>query len=463
MNPIDPAALDALRTLLGPGGLRSEDVAGTLDPGITPGNLDAGAVAFPASVEQVAAVVRLCAGQGIPMVPQGGRTGLAGGAVSAPGQLVVSTARLDRILDLDPLAGTAVVEAGVTLGRLQAAAAEHGLSVGIDLAARDSATLGGMVSTNAGGIEAFRHGTTRQRVLGLQAVLPSGEVMDDLKRVTKANEGYDIKQLLIGAEGTLGIVTAIVFSLVPLQPGQGTALVACPGAAEAVSLFRRLRNATGADLLAAEILWPDFARITARGLGLDALVAFAPQEAVFLLVEVAGNSPQEAAEHLETHLAEAIEAGEAQDAVLAKNAEERRRMWLIREESWEADKAFPHGFWYDVSVPQGALDGYARALFARAAELDPAMKVFLFGHLGDGNMHLTVTTGREMPELHDAVDAAVFAGLADCGGSFSAEHGIGLEKRAHLARRGDPAKLALMRSIKQALDPLGIMNPGKVI
>ena len=463
MNPIDPAALDALRTLLGPGGLRNTDVAGTLDPGITPGNLDAGVVAFPASVEQVAAVVRLCAGHGIPMVPQGGRTGLAGGAVSAPGQLVVSTARLDRILDLDPLAGTAVVEAGVTLGRLQEAAAEHGLSVGIDLAARDSATLGGMVSTNAGGIEAFRHGTTRQRVLGLQAVLPSGEVMDDRKRVTKANEGYDIKQLLIGAEGTLGIVTAIVFSLVPLQPGQGTALVACPGAAEAVSLFRRLRNATGPDLLAAEILWPDFARITARGLGLEALVAFAPGDSVYLLVEVAGDSAEQAADHLERHLADAIEAGEAQDAVLAKNAEERRRMWLIREESWEADKAFPHGFWYDVSVPQGALDGYARALFSSAAGLDPAMKVFLFGHLGDGNMHLTVTTGREMPELHEAVDAAVFAGLAECGGSFSAEHGIGLEKRAHLARRGDPAKLALMRTIKQALDPLGIMNPGKVI
>lgn len=463
MQTIPATALDALARLLGPGGLRTQDVAQTFDPGITAGNLDAGVLALPSSMEQVAQVVRLCAELGIPMVPQGGRTGLAGGAASSQGQLIVATARLNRILDLDPLAGTAVVEPGVTLVRLQEAAAEHGLSVGIDLAARDSATIGGMVSTNAGGIEAFRHGTTRQRVLGLQAVMPSGEVLDDLKRVTKANEGYDIKQLLIGAEGTLGIITAIALSLVPLQPGQGTALVACPDADGAVALFRRLRNAPGPDLLAAEILWPDFARITAHGLGLDALVAFAPRESVFLLVEVAGNDPQEAAEHLEAHLAEAIEAGEAQDAVLAKNAEERRRMWLIREESWEADKAMPHGFWYDVSVPQGKLDGYARALFARAGELDPAMKVFLFGHLGDGNMHLTVTTGREMPELHDAVDAAVFAGLAECGGSFSAEHGIGLEKRAHLARRGNPAKLALMRSIKQALDPLGIMNPGKVI
>lgn len=463
MNTLDPAVLDALGNLLGPGGLRSRDVATTLDPGITPGNLDAGVVAFPSCVEEVAAVVAFCAGRGIPIVPQGGRTGLAGAARSSPGELIVSTARLDRILDLDPLAGTVVVEPGVTLGRLQEAAAPHGLSVGIDLAARDSATLGGMVSTNAGGIEAFRHGTTRQRVLGLQAVLPSGEILNDLKRVTKANEGYDIKQLLIGAEGTLGIITAIALSLVPLQPGQGTALVSCSGAAEAVALFRRLRNASGPDLLAAEILWPDFARITARGLGLDALVAFAPDDSVFLLVEVAGDSPEQAAGHLEHHLAEAVDAGEAQDAVLAKNAEERRRMWLIREESWEADKAFPHGFWYDVSVPQGALDRYARNLFAHAGELDPAMKVFLFGHLGDGNMHLTVTTGREMPELHETVDAAVFAGLAECGGSFSAEHGIGLEKRAHLARRGDPAKLAIMRSVKQAIDPLGIMNPGKVL
>ena len=463
MTALDAAALDDLRDLLGPGGLKTDDVAGTFDPGITAGNLDAGVVALPESAEAVAAIVRLCAERGIAIVPQGGRTGLAGAARSEPGQLIVSTARLDRILDLDPLAGTAVVEPGVTLGRLQEAAAEHGLSVGIDLAARDSATLGGMVSTNAGGIEAFRHGTTRQRVLGLRAVLPTGEVFDDLKRVAKANEGYDIKQLLIGAEGTLGIVTAIALALVPLQPGQGTALVACPDAAGAVALFRRLRNAPGPDLLAAEILWPDFARITAKGLGLDALVAFAPQESVFLLVEVAGDSAEEAAGHLEAQLAEAIEAGEAQDAVLAKNAEERRRMWLIREESWEADKAMPHGFWYDVSVPQGALDGYARGLFARTAELDPAMKVFLFGHLGDGNMHLTVTTGRQMPQMHDAVDAAVFAGLAEAGGSFSAEHGIGLEKRAHLARRGDAAKLAVMRAVKQVLDPRGIMNPGKVI
>ena len=138
-------------------------------------------------------------------------------------------------------------------------------------------------------------------------------------------------------------------------------------------------------------------------------------------------------------------------------------MWLVREESWEADKAWPHGLWYDVSVPQGALDGYARGLFARIAAIDPGLKIFLFGHLGDGNMHLTVTSGREMPQLHDAVDAAVFEGLAACGGSFSAEHGIGLEKRTHLARLGDPAKLAVMRAIKRTLDPAGLMNPGKVI
>lgn len=462
MPALDAAVLDDLRNLLGPAGLRT-DAAGTLDPGIVPGNLDAGVVALPASTDEAAAVVRLCAARGVAMVPQGGRTGLASGARSVEGQLVVATARMDRIVDLDPLAGTAVVEAGVTLARLQAPAAEHGLSPGIDLAARDSATLGGMVSTNAGGIEAFRHGTTRHRVLGLEAVLPSGEVMSDLKRVAKANEGYDIKQLLVGAEGTLGIVTRIALALVPLQQGQGTALVACPGAAEAVALFRRLRNASGPELLAAEILWPAFARIVARGLKLDALVGFAPQDAVLLLVEVAGADAAAGQAHLEGHLADAIEAGEALDAVIAKNAEERRRMWLVREESWEVDKALPHGFWYDVSVPQAALDGYARRLFARIAAIDPALQVFLFGHLGDGNMHLTVTCGRERPELHDAVDGAVFEGLAACGGSFSAEHGIGLEKRAHLARLGDPAKLAVMRALKQALDPGGLMNPGKVI
>jgi FAD/FMN-containing dehydrogenase len=460
MDALDRAALDALRGILGPAGLRTEDVAGTLDPGLDAHNLDAGVVAFPATTAEVAAVVRLCAGRGIAVVPQGGRTGLAGGARSRPGELILATARLDRILEIEPGSATALAEAGVTLGALARAAAAHGLEPGIDLAARDSATLGGMVSTNAGGIEAFRHGTMRHRVLGLEAVLPSGEVVSDLKRVVKANEGYDVKQLLVGAEGTLGIVTRVALQLVPLRTDRATALVAARDAAGAVAVVRRLRAARDSTLLAAEIMWPGYARVTARSLRQEGVLAFAPEDALFLLAEVAG---EEAEERLATHLGSAVEAGEAIDAVIAKNAEERRRFWLIREESWEVDKALPHGFWFDVSVPPARLDAYARGAVARVTALDPTLRVFMMGHLGDGNMHVTVTCGRPRPELADAVADAVFAGLAEAGGSFSAEHGIGTEKRAYLAARADPAKLALMRVLKHAIDPRGIMNPGKVV
>jgi FAD/FMN-containing dehydrogenase len=255
-------------------------------------------------------------------------------------------------------------------------------------------------------------------------------------------------------------VTRIALRLVPLPADRASALVAVPDAAGAVAVMRRLQASRDSTLLAAELMWPAYARLTASRLRLDGVLAFAPGGALLLLVDVAGG---EAGERLAVHLGRAVEAGEATDAVIAKNEEERRRFWLIREESGEIEKAHPHGLWFDVSVPPGRLDAYARGAFARIAALDPGLRVFMMGHLGDGNMHLSVTCGRPRPELAGAVAAAVFEGLAETGGSFSAEHGIGLEKRAYLAARADPAKLALMLSLKRAIDPKGIMNPGKVL
>ncbi|MBT5433450.1 MAG: FAD-binding oxidoreductase, partial [Rhodospirillaceae bacterium] len=357
----------------------------------------------------------------------------------------------------------AVVEAGVVLSALQEEAAEHGLSTAIDLGARDSATIGGLISTNAGGIEAFRFGTMRHRILGIEAVLPSGEIVSDLKRVVKANEGYDIKQLLIGAEGTLGIVTRAVVNLVPLDGETATGLVSCPTSGDALALFKRLRASQKATLVASEIMWPGFARATSAALGLDALTAFAPDDHVYLLVEMAGETSDGTQMIVEELLGDALEAQEASDAVLAKSAEERRRMWLIREESFEADKAMPHGFWYDISVPHACLERYTDDLFPRMAAIDPALVVFMFGHLGDGNLHLTITRGTPMEELHDRVNTVLFEGLMEAGGSFSAEHGIGLEKRQLLRERGSAEKNDAMHAIKAALDSAGIMNPGKVI
>tara|TARA_Y100001934_G_scaffold241801_2_gene297112 strand:- start:2959 stop:4344 length:1386 start_codon:yes stop_codon:yes gene_type:complete len=461
MSRLSDSFLNELRSVLGETGLRCDGVAVTLDPGMDAGNLGAGVVALPASRDHMQAVVRLCAEHAVAMVPQGGRTGLAGGAVSQTGQLIVATARLNQPLEIDAAGGTALVGAGVPLSALQEAAAEHGLSPGIDLAARDSATIGGLIATNAGGIEAFRFGTMRHRVLGLEAVMADGGVVDDLKRVVKANEGYGISQLLCGAEGTLGIITRAALKLVPKDPDPATALVACSTAGDALALFHRLHQAPGSTLLAAEIMWPDFARGVARNLKLDAVVDFAPDHHVYLLVDLA--AADNAQERLEEALADALEAGEAADAVFAKSGEDRRRMWLVREESFEADKTMPHGFWYDISVPHACLQDYTDALFQRMAAIDPALVLFMFGHLGDGNLHLTVTKGEPMEELHDRVNAALFDGLVEAGGSFSAEHGIGLEKRSYLRHYGSGGKLSAMDSVKSALDPQGLMNPGKVL
>ena len=463
MTTLSKNLLDALAAAVEAGGLRSGKVTETLDPGIDKANLDADAVVFPTSTDQVAAILRLCRDHGVAVVPQGGRTGLASGARSAAGQVVIAMTRMNRILDLDIQGGTALVEAGVVLSAVQDAAAQHGLSTGIDLAARDSATIGGMISTNAGGIEAFRYGTMRHRVLGLEAVLADGTVLSDLKRVVKANEGYDLKQLFIGAEGTLGVVTAAVLDLVPEDRSGVTALVACPSVDDTLRIFRRFRGTTLGTLLACEIMWPTYAQMTASGLKLDNVVGFAPPDDLLLVVEFSAADAAAAQLALEELLGDALEAGEASDAVIAKSGEERRRMWLVREESFEADKAMPHGFWYDISIPHAHLQRYTDDLFARMTAIDPALVVLMFGHLGDGNLHLTITKGAPMPELHDAIDQAMFDGLQAIGGSFSAEHGIGLEKRAHLARLGQPAMLEAMRAVKRALDPQGLMNPGKVL
>ena len=464
MTSLDPRHLADLEAIVGSRGLRHGNVTETLEPGIHPANLDADVVVLPASTGEVAAIVGYCAQHGIAIVPHGGRTGLAGGAVSSPGQVVVQTTRMNGIVDIDHHAGTAVVEAGATLGAIDAAVAEHGLSVGIDLAARDSATIGGMVSTNAGGIEAFRHGVTRQRVLGLEVVLPDGRVLDDLKLVSKANEGYDIKQLVIGGEGTLGIVTKVALALVPRPGAKATALVSVDSADGAVRLFRRFRHHPGGTLLASELMWPGYARAVAGANDLSGLLSFENDPgALFDVIDVADDAAGSGQAFLEEVLADAAEAEEVRDALIAKNDQERDRIWLIREDSWAIDRAKPDGFWYDVSVPQGALDRYAADVFARIAALDAGFEVFLMGHLGDGNMHLTITAGKPLPDHYDAVCDAVYEGLADIGGSFSAEHGIGLEKRAALVDHGSAVKLDMMRAVKAALDPQNIMNPGKII
>lgn len=460
---IDPTVLNQFANIVGATGLKTGLSSQTHNPGYHQRNLDAGIELAPSSTDEVREIVELCAAKTIPIVPQGGRTGLAGGAATAPGQIILSTTRLNKIVAIDPLGGTATIEAGVRLATLEAAVNEHGLTVGIDLGARDSATIGGMISTNAGGIEAFRNGVMRRRVLGLEAVLADGTIYSELKRVGKANEGYDIKQLMIGAEGTLGIVTKAVLELLPLPIGRATALLACAGPDEAVSVFRAFRNSGEGRLLSAEIMWPTYARTVARLLGDRHTLAFheAP-DACFVLIEVEGLQGSGDA-FLELVLGEALESGAADNAIIAKNESERAAFWRIREESFAIDNAYPHGFWFDVSVPHDCLANYTKRLEENIFVIDPDLTVWIMGHLGDGNLHLTISAGVPKPDAEAAVSAAVLDGLSEMGGSFSAEHGIGLEKRQALKAHGATGKHELMRAIKQIFDPRGIMNPGKIL
>ncbi len=463
---IDQGTLARLRDILGPSGLREGEALALLDPGVERRNLDAGVAALPASTAEVAAVVALCQERKIPIVPLGGRTGLAGAGISQPGELVLLTTRLNRIIDIDVAAGTATVEPGVVLSALAAAAAPHGLTPGIDLGARDSCSIGGLIGTNAGGMEAHRHGTMRRRVLGLEVVMPDGRVLSDLKSVLKNNEGYDLKQLFIGAEGTLGVVTRAVLKL-ELDPGE-RALAYChlSAAAAAVGLLQRLQRLPGGVILTkAEIMWREHVNLTAKANGLEHLCL--PDEAAVTVIFEAASLDQGAAQAaLEQVLVAALEHPDQTpgliDALLPKNAKEAREVWHIRED-WAVTRAYPHGINFDISVPLARIDNYMRALAARVAAHDAKLNLFALGHLADGNLHLTVNADDLYSDHEEAVAEMVYPGLREMGGSIAAEHGIGLNKRASLARFGDPVKLAVMRAVKKAVDPEGLMNPGKVI
>ncbi len=458
--PNEDAIFKGLSQVLDPSSIIAPDRVRLLDPGLDDHNLDAGIIAAPSTVDEILSLVSWCAEHHVPLVPHGGRTSLAGAATSEPGHLVLSTNRMNTIIELDEATGTATVEPGVTLSALQEAAANIGLSPGIDLGARDSATIGGMVATNAGGQQSFRNGVMRHRVLGLEAVLGNGQLFTDLKKVSKSNEGYALRHLLIGSEGTLGIITKICLALIPVDGNKATALVSCPNEAAAVKTFQRLRAQPGLDLLAVEFMSAGYARVTAEERNELSTLAFEPDvDAVFLLLD----APHQHESILSETLLTCSEHDELSNAILAKSETDRKAFWAIREDVFLTDNQYPHSISYDISLPVSALPHYCTSLEQRISAVQPDLKIFTLGHLADGNMHLTISCGQPVPELHDAIRRAVNVGLAEVGGSFSAEHGIGTEKRSSLRENVPSHQLDLMQSIKQIFDPSGIMNPGKVL
>lgn len=414
---------------------------------------------LPRDVATLQAIVQVAVAHRIGLVPQGGNTGLVGGGIP-PGDgsaVLVSLARLNRIRRLDAAGQLLVAEAGVILADVHAAAAAQGLAFPLSLGAKGSATVGGLAATNAGGVQVLRHGTMRALVAGLEAVLPDGSLLNQLQGLAKDNTGLDIKQLLIGAEGTLGFITAVALKLVPAPRHRAVGWAGVDRPQRALALLARLRQLSGGQVESFELMPADGVDLVARQLGLAPPLA--GRHAWQCLVELAGPQP------LDDVLAEALTA--ADDAVIAQSDTQAAALWRRREELPLAERQDGPAVHHDIAVPVSAMPDFAETATAAVEAEFPGARVLAFGHLGDGNLHFNVRAPADgaaawIAAHRDAITARVHGLVAAAGGSISAEHGIGVMKRADLARFGDPVRLAAMRAIKQALDPQGIMNPGKL-
>ncbi len=408
------------------------------------------AVVRPASSAEVAAVLLACAARGAGVVPQGGNTGLVGASVPRDGEVVLSLARLDDVGEVDPATLQVDAGAGATLAALQELAASAGLDAGVDFAARDSATLGGLVACDAGGIRAVRHGTVRARVAGLEAVLADGSVVRRLSGLLKDNAGYDLTALLVGSEGTLGVVTRVRWRLVPRPGARALALIGLDSLARAAPLLEAVRPVLSS-LEACEFITDDGLTLVLEHLRIGSPVE--PRSPAYVLLECAGADPV-------AELAAALEAAGVDDAVVADDTAGRERLWRVREAHTDAIAAagIPHKL--DVGVPLARLAEFVARVPERLAEVAPDARAILFGHLGDGNVHVNVLG----PDPEDeAADEAVLRLAADCGGTISAEHGVGVAKAKWLGLARSPEEIAAMRAVKTALDPRDLLNPGAVL
>lgn len=415
----------------------------------------------PRTTEEVSAVLRACHAVGQPVVPVGGRTGLVQGTRARRGEVLLSLERFVDILDVDPADRAMTVEAGVPLQAVQERAEAEGLLFPLDLGARGSATVGGTISTNAGGNRVIRYGMMRDMVLGLEAVMADGTVVSALNRMIKNNAGYDVKQLFIGTEGTLGIVTRAVLRLRPKPASQDTAFVAVASFEQLVAFLRAIDGALGGALSAFEVMWEDFYRLVTRPPARNR-PPLADGHPYYVLVETLGADPAGDTARFEAALGALLEQGLIADAVVAKSQAERDAMWAMRDDVGQVSQFGPF-FVYDVSLPLRAMPAYVETVRRVLAERFPGARSTVFGHLGDGNLHLVVGAGGADEATRHGVEAVIYEPLAAVGGSISAEHGIGLEKRPYLPISRSPAEIALMATLKRALDPKAILNPGKVL
>lgn len=418
------------------------------------------ALAYPRNTGEVVSILKFCNEHGIPVQPQGGMTGLAGGGVPAGRCVVVSMERMRAIREIDVSTATMTVEAGAVLEAVQKAADAAELFFPLDLGGRGSCQIGGNVSTNAGGNRVLRFGMARDLVVGIEAVLADGTVIDSLRKVTKNNAGYDLRQLFIGSEGTLGIVTAVVLRLFPKPRSTCTSLCAVAHYDGVLKLLQHVRSGFGCQLTAFEVMWPSFYRLATEGLGRNPPLTFGA--GAYVLVETMGMDPEADLVHFETVTANSFATGIVSDSIIAQSTRESLELWKVRDSpgEWRRTSHWPN-LSFDVSAPTGEIGALVEDIDRALAKRWPQLSSVYFGHVADGNLHASISTGMSSVPESDIEDA-VYEIAARPRGSISAEHGIGSLKRRFLHCTRSTEEIMLMRTIKKVLDPKGILNPGKI-
>jgi len=459
-------ALEALRQVVG----RQHLLAGSdveahyLQDGFAPKSAGVPlAVARPGSTQEVSSILRVCCAHRLPVVPQGGLTGLAGGATPTDGCLVLSLERMAGVEEIDAAAATLTAWAGTPLQIVQEAARAAGFFFPLDLGARGSCQIGGNIATNAGGNRVLRFGMMRDLVLGLEVVLADGTVLTSLNKMLKNNTGYDLKHLFIGSEGTLGVVTRAVLRLYPTPASACTALCAVADYEHTVAFLRHAQGGLGGALSSFEMMWPDFYELVTRQV--PGLTTPLPHgHGGYVLVEALGSSPSRDQEQFESMLQGALAGGIIADAVVAQSGAESQELWRIRDASGEMMQRVPFQAKFDVSIPTGDIGRFLDDCRAVLARRWPAMQSVAFGHIGDSNVHFNVHLPRvDDPQQVSELEHLFYDRVRRWNGSISAEHGIGTLKREFLDYSRTPEEIALMRALKRALDPHDLLNPGKLL
>ena len=452
---------DIERVIGARGILLGEDVTSRPDSWPPMGGCQAKAIIRPANTQEVSDVLKLCHAAGQSVVTHGGLTGLVGGARASADDIVLSMERMTGLEPIDVVNRTVTVKAGVPLQKVHEAAAEVDLLFPLDLGARGSCTIGGNIATNAGGNSVIRYGMIRDQVLGVEAVLADGTIISSLNSVIKNNTGYDLKQLFIGSEGTLGVVTRAVLRLRPLPRSCNTALVAIENFEQLGRFLRDMDSALGGTLSAFEVMWNDFYRLIV-GDGSKHGQPLGFNHAFYVLLESTGGHEESDRIRFEGALEEAFESELIVDAVISQSKQQRENLWSIRDDIEGLTQKLMPSIVFDISLGIQQMDDYVDEVRKQLTERWPDSRMVVFGHLGDGNIHLVITVGSHEPAEVHAVESIVYEALGRRQGVISAEHGIGVDKREFLKHSRSANEIALMKKLKHALDPKGILNPGKI-